>query len=67
MVIFVRSPATISIISVIGMPEISYLRFSSLQADEAKVWICARSRTLIVLPVYFGIDESDWTERECGI
>ena len=63
-VIFVRRPATISIISVMGMAEISYLRSSLLRRLEAKLWICARSRTLIVRPVYFGLELRDWTERE---
>src|SRR5271168_211917 len=65
-VIFVRSPATISMISVIGIPLISYFRVGSSavrrrpdcplydrNSSVAKLWMCARSRTLIVLPPYF--------------
>lgn len=60
-VIFVNSPATISIISVMGMALISYFivesspvrRCNEKCSSLANSWICCRSRTLIVSPSCF--------------
>ena len=71
-VIFVRSPATISMMSVMGIPLISYFNVGSSavlrlpdcplkdkNSSVAKLCICARSRTLIVFPPYFCTSSKD--------
>jgi len=76
-VIFVKSPATISMISVMGIPLISYLRLASFvvlrrpawpredrNSSFAKLWICWRSRTLMVLSSY--LDKSSWDHEDLG-
>lgn len=79
-VIFVKSPATISIISVIGIELISYFGGGSLcvrrlsdsplrerKSSFAKLCICARSRTLIVVPPYRERSSDDHADLEMGL
>ena len=78
-VIFVRSPATISMTSPIGIPLISYFsagssavlrrlecRLYGLYSSFAKLWICAKSRTLIVFPSWVWTSSNDLAERGIG-
>jgi hypothetical protein len=78
-VIFVNSPATISMISVTGIAEISYFGVASLpsalysdarfvkNSSVAKLWICARSRTFIVPPSCLNASSVDHTGRGGGL
>jgi hypothetical protein len=67
-------------ISVIGIPLISYFRVGSSavrrrpdcplydkNSSVAKLWMCARSRTLIVFPPYFFTSSSDFADLAIGV
>jgi hypothetical protein len=79
-VILVKSPATISIISVIGIELISYFKGGSPSARRrsvsprcdrkvsfAKLWMCERSRTLMVFPPYRVRSSDDHTDLAMGL